>query len=71
MDKFDIMISMINYLLYVIIIMVIYGINMTWKLPIFLTYLTCLARIHMFSLSYRCQIVIVASHPTLQRHRSN
>jgi hypothetical protein len=37
MDIFDITISMINYILYVIIIMVIYGIKMTWKLPIFLT----------------------------------
>jgi hypothetical protein len=36
-DIFDIMISMINYLLYVIIIMLIYGIKMIWKMPIFLT----------------------------------
>jgi hypothetical protein len=34
---FDIMISMINYLLYVITIMLIYGIKMIWKMPIFLT----------------------------------
>jgi hypothetical protein len=31
------MISMINHLLYVIIIMLIYGIKMIWKMPIFLT----------------------------------
>jgi hypothetical protein len=37
MDKFDITISMINYLLYVIIIMLIYGIKMIWKISIFLT----------------------------------
>jgi hypothetical protein len=37
MDIFDIMISMINHLLYVIIIMLIYGIKMIWKMPIFLT----------------------------------
>jgi hypothetical protein len=37
MDIFDIMISLIKHLLYVIIIMLIYGIKMTWKLPIFLT----------------------------------
>jgi hypothetical protein len=37
MDIFDIMISMINHLLYGIIIMVIYGIKMIWKMPIFLT----------------------------------
>jgi hypothetical protein len=37
MDIFDIMISMINHLLYVITIMLIYGIKMIWKMPIFLT----------------------------------
>jgi hypothetical protein len=37
MDIFDIMISMINHLLYVIIIMLIYGTKMIWKMPIFLT----------------------------------
>jgi hypothetical protein len=37
MDIFDIMISLINHLLYVIIIMLIYGIKMIWKMPIFLT----------------------------------
>ena len=37
MGIFDITISMINYLLHVIIIMLIYGIKMIWKMPIFLT----------------------------------
>jgi hypothetical protein len=37
MDQFDITISMINYLLYAIIIMLIYGIKMIWKMPKFLT----------------------------------
>jgi len=37
MNIFYIMIYMINNLLYVIIIMLIYGIKMTWKLPIYLT----------------------------------
>jgi hypothetical protein len=37
MDIFDIVISMFNHLLYVIIIMLIYGIIMIWKMPIFLT----------------------------------
>jgi hypothetical protein len=37
MDQFDITISMINYLLYAIIIMLIYGIKMIWKMHIFLT----------------------------------
>jgi hypothetical protein len=37
MDIFEITISMINYLLYVIIIMLIYGIKMIWKMPIILT----------------------------------
>jgi hypothetical protein len=38
MDIFDIMISMINHLLYVITIMLIYGIKMIWKMSIFLTF---------------------------------
>jgi len=37
MDIIDIMISMINNSLYVIIMLLIYGIKMTWKLPIILT----------------------------------
>jgi hypothetical protein len=37
MDIFEIMISLVNYLLYVIFIMLIYGIKMIWKMPIFLT----------------------------------
>jgi hypothetical protein len=37
MDQFDITISMINYLLYVITIMLIYGIKMIWKMSIILT----------------------------------
>ena len=37
MDIFDIMISMINHLLYVIIIMLIYGIKIMRKMPIILT----------------------------------
>jgi hypothetical protein len=37
MDIFEITISMFNYILYVIIIMLIYGIKMIWKMPIILT----------------------------------
>jgi hypothetical protein len=37
MDQFEIMISMFNYLLYVIIIMLIYEIKIIWKMPIILT----------------------------------
>jgi hypothetical protein len=37
MGIFEITIYMINYLLYVIITMLIYGIKMIWKMPIFLT----------------------------------
>ena len=40
MDIIDIMITMINNCLYVIIMLLIYGIKMTWKLPIILTILT-------------------------------
>jgi hypothetical protein len=35
MDQFKITISMVNYLLYVIIIMLIYGIKIIRKMPIF------------------------------------
>jgi hypothetical protein len=37
MDIFEITFSMFDYLLYVIIIMLIYGIKMVQKMPIFLT----------------------------------
>jgi hypothetical protein len=37
MDIFEITIFMINYLLYVIIILLIYEIKMIWKMSIFLT----------------------------------
>jgi hypothetical protein len=37
MDQFEITISMVNYLLYVIIIMLIYVIKIIRKMPIFLT----------------------------------
>jgi hypothetical protein len=39
MDQFKITISMVNYLLYVIIIMLIYGIKIIRKMPIILTIL--------------------------------
>ena len=37
MDIFEIMVSMVYYPLYVIIIMLNYGIKMIWKMPIYLT----------------------------------
>jgi len=37
MNMFNIMISMINYTIYVIIIILIYGIKMIWKLRKYLT----------------------------------
>jgi hypothetical protein len=37
LDIFEITIYTVNYLLYVIFIMLIYGIKMIWKMPIFLT----------------------------------
>jgi hypothetical protein len=39
-DIFEITIFMINYLLYVIIIILIYGIKMIWKMPIILIHAT-------------------------------
>jgi hypothetical protein len=38
MDIFEITFSMFDYLLYVIIIMLIYGIKIIQKMPIFLTH---------------------------------
>jgi hypothetical protein len=38
MDIFEITIFMVNYLLYIIIIMLIYGIKMVYKMPIILTH---------------------------------
>jgi hypothetical protein len=40
MDMFEITISMVNYLLYVIIIILIYGIKMIWKMSIILTWIS-------------------------------
>ena len=37
MNMFNIMISMINYIIYVTIVMLIYGIKMIYKLPKYLT----------------------------------
>jgi hypothetical protein len=44
MDQFEITISMVNYLLYVIIIMLIYGIKIIRKMPIILTVTTYSAK---------------------------
>ena len=50
MNMFDIIISMINYIIYVIIVMLVYEIKMIWKMPIILTnYVACLSVI-MFCL---------------------
>jgi hypothetical protein len=40
MDIFEIVISIFKHILYVIIIMLIYGIKIIWKMLIFLTTLT-------------------------------
>jgi hypothetical protein len=52
MDIFEITISMVNYLLYVIIIKLIYGIKMVRKMPIILTYYT-----YIFSYIYLGSLV--------------
>jgi hypothetical protein len=44
MDQFEIMIYMVNCLLYVIIIMLIYVIKMIWKMSIILTHGIVLGR---------------------------
>jgi hypothetical protein len=55
MDTFEIMLSVFEYLLYVIIIMLIYGIKMVRKIPIFLTYIA-LQEQHQASIKYRNKI---------------
>jgi hypothetical protein len=52
MDIFEIVISMIKHILYVIIIMLIYGIKMIWKMPIFLTTFTL--AFAQFGFRFRC-----------------
>ena len=58
-DIIDIMISMINISLYVIIMLLNYGIKMTWKLPIILTSSTKFECYHMplcFKVRFECLI---------------
>jgi len=55
MDIIDIMITMINNYLYVIIMLLIYGIKMTWKLPIILTIYTSMQHLCIFN-SHACKI---------------
>jgi hypothetical protein len=57
MDNFEIMISMVNYLLYVIIIMLIYRIKIIRKMPIILTEDICSAS--MVTASQDCMVVHV------------
>jgi hypothetical protein len=76
MDMFDIMISMVNNLLYVIIITLICGIKMTWKLPNILTvfsiYFFSLCRLEFDFLSIfsvliglqPCTALVAAARPT-------
>jgi hypothetical protein len=45
MNMFEITISMVNYLLYVIIIILIYGIKMIQKMPIILSNIYSLSNI--------------------------
>jgi hypothetical protein len=52
MDIFEITISMVNYLLYVIIIMLIYGIKMIRKIPRILTVLRGHGNIYKLSTTH-------------------
>jgi hypothetical protein len=58
MDQFEITISMVNYLLYVIIIMLIYGIKIIRKMPIILTYLWKGNNLYNCSICELCEIVL-------------
>jgi hypothetical protein len=55
MDQFKITISMVNHLLYVIIIMLIYGIKIIRKMPIILTYSTVNPRQEKTKHARRCR----------------
>jgi hypothetical protein len=52
MDIFEITFSMFDYLFYVIIIMLIYGIKIIQKMPIFLTDFTCVTTIFTNKIMY-------------------
>jgi hypothetical protein len=67
MDIFEIMLSMFDYLLYVIIIMLIYGIKMVRKMPIILTDLIgrCSISPHFnFTLASRLSFAAFRPSPT-------
>jgi hypothetical protein len=59
MDIFDIIISMSNYLLYVIIITLIYGVKIIWKMAIFLT----IQKPNVRHFSVRCFAVVLKPDP--------
>jgi hypothetical protein len=59
MDIFEITISMVNYLLYVIFIMLIYGIKMIWKMPIYQT----IQKPNVRHFSVRCFAAVLKPDP--------
>jgi hypothetical protein len=63
MDIFEIMISMIKHILYVIIIMLIYGIKIIRKMPIFLTVNTETVRLNIENGMGRDGITLTNIHP--------
>jgi hypothetical protein len=71
MDIFEITISMINYLLYVIIIILIYGIKMICKMPIILTLSTALRSITLSSLFFLTRETVAASLSPLTAHSTS
>jgi hypothetical protein len=56
MDIFEITFSMFDYLLYVIIIMLIYGIKIIRKMPI---YLTCTSTDSRQAIGILCRLTII------------
>jgi hypothetical protein len=56
MDIFEIMLSMFDYLLYVITIMLIYGIKMVRKMPIILTDTPFVPKVDIVALDFYDQV---------------
>jgi hypothetical protein len=67
MDQFKVTISMVNYLLYVIIIMLIYGIKIIQKMPIILTGRCISRRIKCGGGRTDCQFLDIDTTPPLFR----
>jgi hypothetical protein len=67
MDIFEIVISMFKHILYVIIIILIYGIKMIWKMPIFLT-AAAAKPCHHHLTSFGVKALVISGLPVSRSH---